>query len=145
MSFDRGKSPHARILFLVEGFTDIRFVVGLSKICDLTMIVPARAYADSGLRERVAESGAAISVVPVAGSRLQFQLRSMRELSRHRGDCDLILSQELLRGSLNAYVVGPLRGKPVIAYVGISPLEYFQCRRERGHIGPTTAWLGATA
>ena len=30
-----------RVLFLVEGFTDIRFVVGLSQICDLTMMVPA--------------------------------------------------------------------------------------------------------
>jgi hypothetical protein len=32
------------VLFVVEGFTDIRFVVGLSEICDLTMVVPARAY-----------------------------------------------------------------------------------------------------
>ena len=33
-----------RVFFLVEGFTDIRFVVGLSEICELTMIVPARTY-----------------------------------------------------------------------------------------------------
>ena len=31
-----------RVLFLVEGFTDIRFVVGLSQICELTMMVPMR-------------------------------------------------------------------------------------------------------
>ena len=30
-----------RIVFFVEGFTDIRFVVGLSEICDLTLTVPA--------------------------------------------------------------------------------------------------------
>ena len=51
-----------RVLFLVEGFTDIRFVVGLSQICELTMIVPARAYRESGLAERVAESGATLRV-----------------------------------------------------------------------------------
>ena len=33
-----------RVLFFVEGFTDIRFVVGLSEICDLTLAVPAGAY-----------------------------------------------------------------------------------------------------
>jgi hypothetical protein len=33
--------PELRVLYFVEGFTDIRFVVGLSEICDLTMAVPA--------------------------------------------------------------------------------------------------------
>ena len=38
-----------RVLFFVEGFTDIRFVAGLSEICDLTLAVPARAFRESGV------------------------------------------------------------------------------------------------
>ena len=29
-----------KVLFFVEGFTDIRFVTGLSQICNLTLCVP---------------------------------------------------------------------------------------------------------
>ena len=63
MSVRRG----LRVIFFVEGFTDIRFVVGLSRICELTMIVPARPYVESGLAERVADSGASLRVIEVAG------------------------------------------------------------------------------
>ena len=132
------------MLFLVEGFTDIRFVVGLSEICELTMIVPMRAYRESGLAERVADSGATLRVIEIPGGRLRFQIRSLRALWRQVGGCDLILSQELLRGSLNANLVGRLRRTPVIACVAISPLEYFRCRRERRQIGPVASWLGST-
>ncbi len=134
-----------RVLFFVEGFTDIRFVVGLSEICELTMMVPARAYRESRLAERVAESGATLRVIEIPGGRLRFQIRSMRELWRQAGGCDLILSQELLRG-----VAERQRHRPappdarVIAYMGISPLEYFRCRRERRQIGPVVSWLGST-
>lgn len=41
-----------KVLYFCEGFTDIRFVVGLSEICELTMAVPEQAYRTSGLRER---------------------------------------------------------------------------------------------
>jgi len=132
-----------RVLFLVEGFTDIRFVVGLSRICELTMMVPSRPFRDSGLAERVAESGARLRVVEVRGGRLRFQFESMRELWRQAGECDVILSQEVLRGSLNANIIGRLRRKPVVTYMGVSPLEYFRCRRERRQIGPVTWWLGS--
>ena len=116
--------PHRpRVLFLVEGFTDIRFVVGLSEICDLTMIVPARAYRESQLADRVADSRANLRVIEIPGGRLRFQVQSIRELWRHAPDCELILSQELLRGSLNANIVGRLRRTPVVAYMAISPLE----------------------
>ena len=138
MSVRRG----LRVIFFVEGFTDIRFVVGLSHICELTMIVPARQYSESGLKRRVADSGASLRVVEVGGGRLSFQFRSLAELWRRTGKCDVILSQEVLRGSLNANIVGRLRGVPVVTYMGISPLEYFNCRRERQQIGPVTAWLG---
>ena len=133
-----------RVLFLVEGFTDIRFVVGLSQICDLTMMVPGRPFRESGLAERVAESGATLRVIEIPGGRLRFQIRSLRELWRQVGGCDLILSQEVLRGSLNANIIGRLRRTPVVTYMGISPLEYFRCRRERRQIGPVTSWLGST-
>ena len=49
--------PKPRLLFFVEGFTDIRFVVGLSEISRLSLCVPAAAYAESGLKARVAASG----------------------------------------------------------------------------------------
>jgi glycosyltransferase involved in cell wall biosynthesis len=131
-----------RVLFFVEGFTDIRFVVGLSEICDLTMAVPARAYQESALKARVAASGAQLRVHEIPGGRLAFQSRSMAYLWKVASDFDVILSQEMLRGSLNATIVGALRGVPVVTFTALPAVEYFRCRRERGHIGPLTAWVG---
>jgi len=128
-----------RVLFFVEGFTDIRFLVGMSESCDLTVAVPARAYRESGLRARVEESGARIHVHEIDGGRLGFQLRSLPYLWRAARSFDVILAQEMLRGALNATVVGALRGVPVVTYMGISPIEYFRCRRERGQIGAAAA------
>lgn len=138
--------PHRRlrVLFFVEGFTDIRFVVGLSEICDLTMAVPAREYEESTLKQRVAESGAQLHVHEIEGGRLAFQARSLPYLWRVARQFDVILSQEVLRGSLNATIVGALRGVPVVTYMGIAPLEYFRCRRERGQIGRMKALAGET-
>jgi glycosyltransferase involved in cell wall biosynthesis len=48
----------------------------------------------------------------------------------------------MLRGSLNATVVGTLRGVPVVTTMALPPVEYFRCRRERGQIGPLVAWAG---
>jgi glycosyltransferase involved in cell wall biosynthesis len=132
-----------RVLFLVEGFTDIRFVVGLSQISDLTMVVPSRAYRQSNLMDRVAESGARLRVVEIPGGRLRFQIQSLGVLAQLAGECDLVLTQELLRGALNANVIGRVRRRPVVAYMGVSPLEYFRCRRERRQIGAIKSWLGA--
>ena len=64
-----------RVLFLVEGFTDIRFVVGLSQICNLTMIVPSWPFRESGLAERVAESGAKLRVIEIPGGKLRQGVR----------------------------------------------------------------------
>ena len=124
-----------RILFFVEGFTDIRFVVGLSRICELTMAVPRRAYESSGLKGRVAESGAPIAVDEIPGGRLAFQARSLAYLWRRAQDFDVVLAQEVLRGALNANLVGLCRGVPVVTYLGVAPAEYYACRRERGQIG----------
>ena len=53
-----GSVRRVKVLYFCEGFTDIRFVVGLSEICDLTMVTPARQFRESGLADRIAESGA---------------------------------------------------------------------------------------
>ena len=135
-------SPRLRVLFFVEGFTDIRFVIGLSEICDLTMVVPSRAYEESTLKARVAASRASLYVHEIAGGRVAFQLRSFVYLWRIARHFDVILSQEMLRGTLNAAIVGALRRVPVVTTVSMPALEYFRCRRERGRIGATMAWLG---
>jgi glycosyltransferase involved in cell wall biosynthesis len=128
-----------KLLFFVEGFTDIRYVVGLSEIADLTLCVPAGAYAASGLRERIAASGARVQVHEIVGGRAAYQWRSFAWLWRHAREFDVILSQELLRGSLNATIVGALRGVPVITTIMLAPVEYFRCRRRRGQIGALPA------
>jgi len=134
-----------RVLFFVEGFTDIRFVAGLSEICDLTLAVPARAFRDSGLDERLRESGARVDVRTIEGGRLAFQWKSLAWLWREAASFDVVLAQEMLRGGVNATVVGALRGVPVVTYMGISPIEYFRCRRERGQIGAVAAAAGEAA
>ena len=131
-----------RVLFFVEGFTDIRFVRGLGEISSLTMAVPAKQYTESGLKERVAQSGCHVSVAEIPGGRLGFQFRSLAYLWKHAADFDVILAQEALRGALNANLVGKLRGVPVVNYMNIPPLEYFRCRRERGQIGRFESALG---
>jgi glycosyltransferase involved in cell wall biosynthesis len=135
-------SAPPRVLFFVEGYTDIRFVTGLAGICRLTMAVPTRTYQESGLKERVKASGAGLRVDEIPGGRLRFQVSSLFYLLRHAREFDLILCQEFLRGAFNGTVVGALTNTPVIAYMGISPLEYFRCRLERRQIGPLKAWLG---
>ena len=45
--------PRPKLLFFVEGFTDIRFVTGLAGIAELSLCVPEGHYRSSGLRERV--------------------------------------------------------------------------------------------
>ena len=133
-----------RVLYAVEGFTDIRFVAGLSRLVDLTMLVPERTYASSGLEERVSRVGLELRVAKVPGGRLRFQAAALGPLWRLAGGTDVILAQEVLRGALDANLVGAVRGVPVVTYMGIAPLEYFLCRRERGLIGPLTAVAGAT-
>jgi glycosyltransferase involved in cell wall biosynthesis len=135
-------TPSLRVLYLVEGFTDIRFVVGLSEICDLTMAVPAVLYAESGLAERVAASGARVVVEEIPGGRLAWQAASLRYVWRRARDFDVILAQEALRGALSANLAGWVRGVPVVTCMGVAPVEYFRCRRERRRIGLGTALLG---
>jgi hypothetical protein len=53
-----------------------------------------------------------------------------------------VLAQEMLRGGVNATLAGAVRGVPVVTYMGISPIEYFRCRRERRQIGAAAAAAG---
>ena len=133
-----------RVLFVVEGHTDIRFVTGLAGVCDLTMLVPAATFRASGLDNRMREAGLKVPVHELPGGRLAFQWRSFVWLWRHARDFQVILSQELLRGTLSANLAGSLRRVPVVASVLVPAIEYFRCRRERRQIGPVTAWAGET-
>ncbi len=131
-----------RVLFVVEGYTDIRFVTGLSEICDLTILVPARQYRESGLQQRILASGAKMQVDELGGGRLRFQAANLSYLWRRASEFDVIVSQEILRGSLNACLVGAIAKTPVVMYMNLPPLEYFRCRRERGQYPRMKSFLG---
>lgn len=132
------------MLLVIEGYTDIRFVSGVSEICRLHMVVPAGPYAESGLKQRIAESGIAIEVDEIPGGRLAFQAACFRYLMARAKDFDVILSPEMLRASLNSCLAGTLQGVPVITYLNTPAVEYFQCRRERGQIGALKSLAGET-
>lgn len=143
-----GPGPAAfrpRVLFFVEGFTDIRFLLGLHEVVDLTVAVPASPYRASGLHARVRESGAALRVEEIPGGRWAFQGRSLAYLWKRAPEHHVILAQEVLRGALNAGLVGRCRGVPVVTCTAIAPREYFACRRERGQISAWKWWVGDTA
>ena len=131
-----------RVLFVTEGFTDIRFVVGLSEIARVTMVVPRLAYESSGLKARVAARAPTVDVHEIDGGRLTYQRRLLSSLWSASTTVDIVLSQELLRGSLNATVVGALRSVPVVTTMAMPPVQYFRCRRERGEVGRLTALAG---
>lgn len=138
-----GESEEApRVLFFVEGNTDIRFVLGLSEICSLTMAAPAEIYNRSDLKKRLQSSSAHLQVDEVPGGRLRFQFSSLFYLLRNARKFDLILCQEVLRGALSCNIAGAITRTPVITYMGISPVEYFRCRRRRGLISAWRAWAG---
>ena len=131
-----------KVLFFVEGYTDIRFVTGLSRISSLTMAVPARTFNESGLKQRVQDSGLQLQIDEIPGGRLKFQFSSLMYLLRRAREFDLILCQEVLRGAFNSTLVGAITKTPVVTYMGVAPVEYFRCRRERHQIGPVKAWVG---
>jgi glycosyltransferase involved in cell wall biosynthesis len=131
-----------KVLFVVEGYTDIRFITGLSEICELTMVVPAKQYHQSGLHQRLLTSGANINVDLLKGGRLRYQAACFRYLLNRAREFDVILSQEILRGSFNSCLVGRLYNKPVITYMNIPPVEYFRCRRERKQCSWMRAQVG---
>jgi glycosyltransferase involved in cell wall biosynthesis len=131
-----------KVLFVVEGFTDIRFVTGLSEICDLTMVTPSTHFRESGLAGRIQQSGVVVTVDELPGNRLQYQAQCFRYLWTKAQEFDVILAQEFLRGAFNACIVGALRKTPVVTYVCIAPVEYYRCRRKRGQVGAIKAVAG---
>ena len=133
-----------KVLYFCEGYTDIRFVVGLSEICDLTMAIPERHLHESGLAVRLADSAARVHVDAIKGGRVAFQWRSVAYLLGKLRSFDVVLSQEMGRGSLNATALGRALGVPVVLYLGTSPVEYFHCRRVRGQVGPLRGWASET-
>jgi glycosyltransferase involved in cell wall biosynthesis len=131
-----------RVLYFCEGFTDIRFVVGLSERCELTMVTPEWEFQSSGLAERIDQSGARLTVDKISGRRAAFQLKSCIYLLRHIRKFDVVLSQGMVRGSLNAALVGTLLSVPVVTYLAIAPVAYWRCRRERGQMGALVTIAG---
>ena len=127
-------SRSLRVLFLVEGYTDIRYVDGLARICDLTMAIPVRTYESSGLKQRLVDCGSPVAVHAIPGGRLGFQARSLAYLMREVQQFDVILAQEVTRGALSANLAGRMLGVPVLNTLMVAPIEYFRCRRERGQI-----------
>jgi glycosyltransferase involved in cell wall biosynthesis len=133
-----------KVLYFCEGYTDIRFVVGLSEICDLTLAIPEHHLHESGLAGRLAEASARVHVDAIKGGRLAFQWRSVLYLFSRLRAFDVVLSQEMGRGSLNATAVGTALRIPVVLYLGTSPVEYFRCRRLRGQVGAFRGWASET-
>ena len=80
----------------------------------------------------------------IKGGRLAFQWRSLAYLCGVLRSFDVVLSQEMGRGSLNATALGKVLRVPVVCYLGTSPVEYFHCRRVRGQVGPLRAWASET-
>jgi glycosyltransferase involved in cell wall biosynthesis len=134
------RAERMKVLYFCEGYTDIRFVVGLSEVCDLTLAIPATHLHESGLAARLAESPAQLQIDVIEGGRLAFQWRSLAYLFSSLRSFDVVLSQEMGRGSLNATALGKMLRVPVVCYLGTSPVEYFHCRRVRGQVGAVRAW-----
>ena len=135
-------TAHLKVLYFCEGFTDVRFVVGLAKVCDLTLATPAWEFRSSGLAERLHARSAALKVEEIHGRRPVFQIRSLWYLLRHVREFDVVLSQGMSRGSLNSTIVGWIRGVPVVTYESVAAIGYWRCRRERGQIGALAATAG---
>ena len=131
-----------KVLYFCEGFTDIRFVVGLSARCDLTMVTPEWEFRSSGLADRIVHSGARLTVDEIPGRRPAFQVKSLVYLLRNVRKFDVVLSQGMVRGAVNATLAGALMGVPVVTYLAIAPVAYWRCRRERRQIGPLKAMAG---
>jgi hypothetical protein len=131
-----------KVLYFCEGFTDIRFVVGLADTCDLTLAIPSWELRSSGLADRIRESGARVAVDEIHGRRPVFQVRSLMYLLRRAVDFDVVLSQGMGRGSLNSTIAGLIRGVPVVTYESVAAIAYWRCRRERGQIGALSATAG---
>lgn len=130
------------VLFLVEGFVDVRLLRVLCQVANLTLITPMVPFYSSQLNLRIRRSGLAIPVHIIPGDRLEFQWRSLKILLKISYKSDLILAQENLRGAINANIAGRIHGKPVLTYTAIPAQAYYRCRRRRGQISRSKEYLG---
>jgi glycosyltransferase involved in cell wall biosynthesis len=128
-------SSRLKVLYFCDGFTDIRFVAGLSERCELTLATPAWEFQSSGLQNRIVDGGVRLTVDEIHGRRPAFQLNSFRYLLRSIRKFDVVLSQGMARGALNSTIAGRLMGVPVVTYESVAAVPYWRCRRERGEIG----------
>src|SRR4051812_17192142 len=112
--------PQLKVLYFCEGFTDIRLVVGLAGICDLTLVTPAWEFHASGLADRITQSGASLKVDAIEGRRPVFQARSFVYLLNNIRKYDVVLSEGMVRGSLNSTIVGKVMNVPVVTYLNIA-------------------------
>lgn len=134
-----------KLLFVLEGNTDIRFVAGLCQYFHLTIIGPsANLRQTGGLLERIERLGLDLKLIELSGGRLVYQLKSFIEVFKIAKNFDVLFSQENLRGTLNAGLIGRLLGVPVISHSGMPPREYFRCRYERGQISWAKYFIGDT-
>ena len=134
-----------KVLYFCEGYTDIRFVVGLSEMCDLTMAIPERQLHESGLagparRKRRARARRCDqrrpAGLPVAIVRVSSSQASVVRRGAVAGNGTGIAERDRCRQ-------GAAR-TPVVCYLGTSPVEYFHCRRVRGQVGPLRGWASET-
>lgn len=130
------------VLFLVEGFVDVRLLRVLCQVANLTLITPMVPFYSSQLNLRIRRSGLAIPVHIIPGDRLEFQWRSLKILLKISYKSDLILAQENLRGAINANIAGRIHGIPVLTYTAIPAQAYYRCRRRRGQISRAKEYLG---
>jgi len=134
-----------RVLFFVEGFTDVRFVRLLAQAFDLTLVVPERQFCESGLDLRIAKAQIPVQISKIRGGRLRYQLASLLYLLRNLKNFDCVLAQELLRGALNVSIATRIWRKPMIALVATDATEYFSYRHIRGQISAFQDRIGKTA
>ncbi len=133
----------ARMLFVLEGNTDIRFVSGLSEYFKLSLIGSTEALNKSGgLKDRIKERGLDIEIIEIPGGRLIFQWRSFLRLLKLAQNFDFFFSQENLRGSLSAGLASKIAGLPLYTHSGIPPREYYRCRYTRGQISSFKYFIG---
>ncbi len=124
-----------KMLLVLEGNTDIRFVNGLCERFDVTILGPkSNLQVTGGLLDRIKERGLKVDVIEIEGGRLKYQVAAFFQLLKVASLFDFIFSQENLRGTLNAGIVGRLKGVPVFSHSGMPPREYYRCRYQRKQI-----------
>lgn len=133
----------AKMLFVLEGNTDIRFISGLCDYFDVSLMGPATYLNDSGgLKDRMKDLGLNVPVIELSGGRLVYQFKSFIELLKIAKNYDFLFSQENLRGTFSAGLASSVTGVPLYSHSGMPPRQYFRCRYKRGQISWPNYFLG---